>query len=356
MQRDNEFGLLASEEMMASHALAAELPTELTDELTAELTAELASDQIAALLSARNEHASAALLASSNGIDVHHLRTTFDDIKERVEANELRPDPELKNELLTLFRTVDTSLTQFAQLKHDIRQFVERWKSQRGPIPDMAPQFTGARPTLHEDQLGASTYLEKGWSKISLGDYEGAEEVLQRALELAPNHIEGQSLLGWAQMLQDKLDAALMNFHMVLSREPTNALAQINVGYICLKKGIFGEAIEHLSKALRQDDDARANLYAHFYLGLVYTEREMYDDAHVFFERAIALGPNLVEAYFELGHAYWLAGKSDLAMGTWERGASINKYNPWAKRCAELVELVTRGETPKRVWLSRGES
>ena len=136
---------------------------------------------------------------------------------------------------------------------------------------------------MHEDHLGASTFLEKGWSKISLGDYEGAEIILQHALTLAPNSTEGASLLGWAQMLQDKLDSALMHFQQVLSREPSNALARINVGYICLKKGIFGEAIEHLSKALRQGEDARSKLYANFYLGLVYIEREMYEDAQIFF-------------------------------------------------------------------------
>jgi len=53
-------------------------------------------------------------------------------------------------------------------------------------------------------------------------------------------------------------------------KEPANSLARINVGYICLKKRIFGEAIEHLSKAIRLDNDKKATLYAHFYLGLVY--------------------------------------------------------------------------------------
>jgi len=33
----------------------------------------------------------------------------------------------------------------------------------------------------------------------------------------------------------------------------------------------FGEAIEHLSKAIRLDNDKKATLYAHFYLGLVYS-------------------------------------------------------------------------------------
>lgn len=215
--------------------------------------------------------------------------------------------------------------------------------------PAGRPRF----PMVFADHLGASTFLEKGWSKLSVGDYEGAERALERALELAPDTSEGETLLGWAQMLQDKLDAALMHFQTVLSREPENALARINVGYICLKKGIFGEAIEHLSKALRQNDDRRATLYGTFYLGLVYTEREMYEDAQSFFERAIVLGPNLVEAYFELGHALWLGGGRDRAMEVWQRGAAVNRFNPWSKRCAEVLARLQSGEAPKREWLAR---
>src|SRR5207249_5097219 len=129
-----------------------------------------------------------------------------------------------------------------------------------------------------------------------------------KALELSPNDPQAESLLGWAQMLQDKFDDALLNFQKVLVREPQNALARINVGYICLKKRIFGEAIEHLSRAIRLDNDKKATLYAHFYLGLVYLERDMLEDAQTFLEKALKLGPNLIEAHYELGRAYWFAG------------------------------------------------
>ena len=104
-------------------------------------------------------------------------------------------------------------------------------------------------------------------------------------------------------------------------KEPANALARINVGYICLKKRIFGEAIEHLSKAIRLDNDRKATLYAHYYLGLVYLEREMYEDAQTFFRKTLKLGPNLIEAYFELGRALWFAGERDEAVQSLGRRA-----------------------------------
>jgi len=134
----------------------------------------------------------------------------------------------------------------------------------------------------------------------------------------------------------------------VLQKEPTNSLARINVGYVCLKKRMFGEAIEHLSKAIRLDNDKKATLYAHFYIGLVYLEREMYEEAQTFFEKTLRLGPNLIEAYYELGRSLWFAGDQDGARSTWEKGFEANKFNPWGKRCKEVLEAVAQGQGPPR--------
>ena len=199
----------------------------------------------------------------------------------------------VKRDIIALFKRVDGALTDLGQLKEDIRGLVERYKQvsasaesvPAAPAPAQAPQFTGARPVVHADHLGASTFIEKGWSLISLGDYSGAIQALDKALALSPGAVQAQSLLGWAQMLHEEYDDALTTFSKVLMKEPANALARINVGYICLKKRIFGEAIEHLSKAIRLDNDRKATLYAHFYLGLVYLEREMYEDAQSFFRQ-----------------------------------------------------------------------
>ena len=269
----------------------------------------------------------------------------------------------VKADIVALYKSVEQQIADLGALKDEVKKLIERWKS--APIaagangasapasspaaaPSNAPQFVGEKPKVHADHLGASTFIEKGWSRISLGDYTGAEAALQKALSLSPNDPQSESLLGWAQMYQEKYDDALLNFQKVLMRQPANALARINVGYICLKKGIFGEAIEHLSKAIRLDNDRKASLYAHFYLGLVYLEREMYDDAQTFFRKTIALGPNLTEAYYELGRAHWFNGERNEAIQAWRDGFAANKFSPWGKRCAETLSTVEAGGAPPR--------
>jgi tetratricopeptide (TPR) repeat protein len=278
------------------------------------------------------------------------LRTQLEEISGRVGAASAPAEREvLKREIIALFKRVDGTLTDLAQIKDDIRGLVERYK-QSSSVAETSPvpQFNGDRPAVHSDHLGASTYIEKGWSLISLGDYPGAIQALDKALSLSPGAVQAQSLLGWAQMLDEDYDEALGNFSKVLMKEPANALARINVGYICLKKGIFGEAIEHLSKAIRLDNDRKATLYAHYYLGLVYLEREMYEDAQSFLRKTLKLGPNLIEAYFELGRALWLGGERDEAVRVWTNGYKANKFNPWAKRCQEMLDVASAGgEVPR---------
>ena len=277
------------------------------------------------------------------------LRDRYAAIEARLVPTLAGPEREaVKQEIIALFKAVEAQLADLTALKDEVKGLVDRWKQQGSAAPSQAPQFTGEKPVVHSDHIGASTFIEKGWSRLSLGDYAGAETALSRALELSPNDPQSEALLGWAQMLNEKYDDALLNFSKVLMKQPANALARINVGYICLKKRIFGEAIEHLSKAIRLDNDRKATLYAHFYLGLVYLEREMYDDAMNFFQKTIALGPNLIEAHYELGRAHWFNGSREAAVAAWRDGFAANKFNPWGKRCAEMLTLVESGGGPSR--------
>ena len=278
------------------------------------------------------------------------LRSQYEEIARRLETVTGGAEREaVKREIIAYFKQVDSLIGELSALKEEVRKLVDRFKQVAASTAEAsAPEFTGTRPAVHADHIGASTFIEKGWSLISLGDYAGAIQALQKALQLSPGETQAESLLGWAQMLHEDYDDALGTFQKVLMKEPANSLARINVGYICLKKRIFGEAIEHLSKAIRLDNDKKATLYAHFYLGLVYLQREMYEDAQTFFQKTLKLGPNLIEAYYEMGRAYWFGGDQEQAKRTWDEGFKANKFNPWGKKCQDTLALVLQGQEPPR--------
>ena len=273
-------------------------------------------------------------------------RSTLKTLDARLDAPDAATQKDvLKVEIINFFTLIEEEIAELNALKDDVKKLVDKWKALQASAT-LAPEFTADKPVLHADHIGASTFIEKGWSRLSLGDYGGAEQSLRKAIELSPNDPQSEALLGWALMLQEKYDEALTWFQRVLVREPQNALARINVGYICLKKNNYSEAIEHLSRAVRLSTDKKATLYAHFYLGLVYLQRDMFEDAQTFFQKTIALGPNLIEAYYELGRAFWFNGQQEDALKTWRDGYATNKFNPWGKRCAEAITTVEAGGEP----------
>jgi tetratricopeptide (TPR) repeat protein len=257
----------------------------------------------------------------------------------------------LREELTWLRRDLERERDELVQLVAESealrQQLVQR---PRSLTPAGAPEFRGERPTPSDrsDHLGASTFIEKGWNLISTSQFSEAENALRKALSLAADDVEAMSLLGWAQMYQEKYDDALLTFQSVLIREPDSSIARINIGYICLKKEIFGEAIEHLSRVIRNNSDRKSSLYANYYLGLLYLEREMFQDAKGFFQTARMLGPNLIEASYELGRALWFNGEKDAARQAWREGFAANKFSPWGKRCSEMLDRVEKGGQPPR--------
>lgn len=272
---------------------------------------------------------------------------------------------QLKQDIIALFREADAALQQAQAAKDAVKALADQWKQldgRGGAVSAPAPRGARITPaattsvgamsstalTGRIDHLGASTFIEKGWSKLSLLDAAGAEIAFRRALELAPGSVEAETLLSWAQMMQDDLDGAMETLHRVFTRNPHSALAHANVGYICLRKKIYGEAIEHLSTVIRDDSDRRAVLYAHLYLGMVYCEREMFDDAEAFFRKALDLGPNLLQAWYELGRTFSFAGRHADALQAWKTGSEANKFSPWGKRCAEMVMEAEQGRVLQR--------
>ncbi|MCU0634673.1 MAG: hypothetical protein MUE41_07355, partial [Gemmatimonadaceae bacterium] len=218
-----------------------------------------------------------------------------------------------------------------------LRGIAQAWKR------DVAGQ--PVTTTRRIDHLGASTFIEKGWGKLAQGDAEGAILSLVRALELTPDDRQVQAMHAWALLLAGRTEQALHILHGVLVRDTRHGLARAVVGLAAQRAARLDDATEHLLMAVRSPD-AKAALYATYWLGLVYLDREMPADATTHLTRALDLGPNLLEASYALGRAQWALGERDAAIATWRRGASGNRFSPWAARCSEAADRAVRGEDP----------
>lgn len=190
---------------------------------------------------------------------------------------------------------------------------------------------------IQSTRVNITTLIDKGWNLIVSGKYDEAVKALTKAKKMDPKNIKVYNLLGWAYIHLKKYDKSSLIFQEVLTMDPKNEMAHANLGYINHKKGLYGEAIEKLSYIEKNAKDRQAVLYALFYLGLVYYEREMYEDSAEFLNKAINIGANLYEAYYYLGKAYEKQGLRNLCNQIWGKLIKINKYNIWAEKArAEL--------------------
>src|ERR1043166_1985789 len=118
----------------------------------------------------------AAMIASLPG----GLREEFDALNQRLASEEASKDLDaLKRDIGALVKRVDSAVEALTALRGDVTGLIERWKTLRAAQPSIAPQFSGEKPVIQADHIGASTFIEKGWSKLSLGDYEGSEAALR---------------------------------------------------------------------------------------------------------------------------------------------------------------------------------
>ncbi len=268
-------------------------------------------------------------------------------LDERLKGPEARARAaEIEKDIRTLYKEIAIHAKQLAALQEGVKQLIDRYKSTAVTEDESKVMIRSFVETMKTDALGSSTYVAEGWNQICTGQFDQAIASLSAAVKLNHSDTKAMALLGWAYSYQGRYEDALAVCLKVLQMEPNNDGVRNNLGFICLKKGIYGEAIEHLSKVIKSGKDRVAVLYAHYYLGLVYLERQMLDDALFFFSKAGMLGPNLIEAFYHLGQVYFLKGMQAAAVREWEKCLKLSPHNWWAKKAAERIQAM-EGQEPR---------
>lgn len=262
----------------------------------------------------------------------------FDRIKDRLKniENSEEISSEDKEELTKIMNTIKQIKNEIIQLEEitaDLIDKKEQLKEDTESEIDM-----GFLSKIQSARVNIETIVDKGWNYIVAGKYKEAIEILRRGKKMYPENIKVHNLLGWAYIHLEQFDKASVTFQKVLNIDAKNEMAQANLGYINYKKGLYGEAIERLSNIVSNAKNKQATLYALYYLGLVYFERNMYNDSIEFLNKAIALGPNLYEAYYYLGKAYQKRGLRNLSHQIWKKLIDLNAYNIWAKKAREELD------------------
>ena len=109
-------------------------------------------------------------------------------------------------------------------------------------------------------------YVRQGNKQFQAGDYANAEVSYRKALEKNDRNPQALYNLGNALLAQNKDSAAVAEFEKstkVETNELRKSMAFHNMGVVCQRHKMFGEAIEAYKQSLRlnpHDDETRYNL------------------------------------------------------------------------------------------------
>jgi tetratricopeptide (TPR) repeat protein len=283
---------------------------------------------------------------------IETFKQRFKQMKEALSIAKSEHDVKyVKGQMNELYKLIEMHVQSLRNIQSSMKKFAA---SQDEVV---APPGTGHRPEIDDAKRGElesflktvqisetdlQTLRQKAWDQIIACDWDGALATLTRTVELAPDDMRILVLLGWAYSGKEMYEKAEGIYDLVLEKEPEHPMALANLGYISLKRCNYREAIEFLSRALRQDSDKTAIIYANYYMGLVYFERQMYSDAVSFLEKSIELAPNLMEAYYHFGLAKKNMDEIDEARRIWTEGLERDQHSRWSELVSEaLLSLET---------------
>jgi tetratricopeptide (TPR) repeat protein/transglutaminase-like putative cysteine protease len=161
---------------------------------------------------------------------------------------------------------------------------------------------------------------EAGLSALQAQNYRGAAELLERVVELEPQHKTAWNDLGNAYLAQRRTDEAIQAFNKQVEINPFDEFAFNNLGRAWWDKRDYAKAAESFNI---QIDVNPLDKFAHRNLGIMYLEEHKNREALPELEKATSLNPQDAQAFVSLGQARLELGDDDKALAAFDRAVKI---------------------------------
>jgi len=171
------------------------------------------------------------------------------------------------------------------------------------------------------DQRAADEYRQLGLSYRKQERFDDAIAVLQQAVTIDPQNIDGRIILGWTQHLAKKHEAAAASLWEAIYRSPTSLQAFNAIGIVYLVRGDLPQSVVLHSWAAMLKTD---NEIAHYNLSLAYQRLKQYDLAIAYAQKAIELEPSNPHPFVALAIAQWTSGDQAGAKKTFRDAIGVD--------------------------------
>ena len=174
--------------------------------------------------------------------------------------------------------------------------------------------------------LGANGYVQLALAESRRGNFDASVELIRRALERDPDHVDALVRLGWAERIRENPEAALGHFRRALRREPLRTDALEGLLDTLVSQGQHDRAEQWITRYLelvrRAELESQPEV-PYYYLGRIHAARGAPESAAAAFREALRRDPNSARSWLGLGN---------LARGQQRLGDAIAAYSRAAER------------------------
>ena len=215
-----------------------------------------------------------------------------------------------KERLSTVKQLKDTStaIAKIQEILDDFPEFVPGWVELGfcyRKIRDRTSALATFATALKLRPQDVRIRIQLSTEQLHFGKLEDCQENLQQLLAKAPNHVRGMINLAKVHQKKGEREKAIELYKKVLQIDPQANEATINLVEQLQKCNLYAEAIQYLQKATH-------NSPKHFGLlicwGKLEQSRRNFPPALEYFQQAISLHPDKLNAYFGQIDTLWQLG------------------------------------------------
>ena len=172
---------------------------------------------------------------------------------------------------------------------------------------------------MEPEHFGAVFLL--GSLQAQIKNFHLANTLLQKAIRLNPNYAEAHYNFGNVLIAMGKEEKAIHSYQSAIKINPNYADAHNNLGNLLKKKHKTEEAIHSYKKAIEVNPN-----YADAYnnLGAIYMYLKKYNEAEIFYKKSLEIQPNHSFAYNNLGLIFHKVGDYKKAIIQFKKAIKIN--------------------------------
>jgi tetratricopeptide (TPR) repeat protein len=174
---------------------------------------------------------------------------------------------------------------------------------------------------LDENHSGAHTTL--GGLKLSNWEWEGARQVLQKAIELDPKDPNSHHWYSLYLAALGQHEKALSESQQAVALNPSPNF-KIGLSSILYFAHEFEKMVDLLQEVIVLSPDFAP---AYDWLGMAYVQLKRFDESITVYQKAVALADGLAEVKAGLGHAYGVAGRDLEAREVLNEFKSLSQYH-----------------------------